>query len=170
MQQCEVFPIVVGVAFYAGRSGWSGIREGRVKAPVLLQFGSNLAMAFHTAKGGRPGGDLVALDAIGRSIKALMGSGQRSRRDLRIGRRAGSCDDEQGQADRAGPQNECIPSLSHPHILTCAFSLRWTVYSLRQRGFWHRGKPPLRDRTGSHAIATRDKRHRGTGNIVAATG
>lgn len=60
----EVFAVVVGVAFYAGRAWRRGSRICRVKSLSLLQFISNLLVAFEAAKVRCAGRDLVALDAV----------------------------------------------------------------------------------------------------------
>lgn len=100
VQQCEVFPVVIGVAFDAGCAGGSGAREGCMQAPVSLQFIGNFAVAFQTAEVGRTSGNFVAFDAIGRAIQVLMCSGEWSWRDLCMGHGAGC--PEKTEEKRAG--------------------------------------------------------------------
>jgi len=85
VQQRKVLPVVIGVAFDAGRPRWSRARKSSVKPPVPLQLVRNLAMAFDTAKGGRLGRNLMTFDTVGGSVQVLVRPGKRSRGNLRIG-------------------------------------------------------------------------------------
>jgi hypothetical protein len=54
-----------------------------MKAAVPLKLSPDLAMALDTAKGGRLGGNLMTLDAVGVAAQALVSAGERPGRNLR---------------------------------------------------------------------------------------
>ena len=103
MNQREVLPIVIRVAFDACGTGRPRARIGGMEPLVSVQFIGDLAMALHAAKGRRLGRYLVALDAISGSVQVLMRSGEWARRDLRIGNPAGRPERYPGQANRETP-------------------------------------------------------------------
>lgn len=82
VQQCEILPVVIGVALDAGLTGLARGGEGAVEAAMLLKFCGNLAMAFGAAKRPLAHRLSVALGAIGRSLEAVMGARQGPRRYL----------------------------------------------------------------------------------------
>jgi len=104
MQQGEVPAVMIRMAFDASRSRWPRARKSGVKTLVALQLVPNLAVTVDAAKGGRLGGDLMTLDAILRSVQALMGTGERSWRNLCTGGHAAQGADKQEKADREPPR------------------------------------------------------------------
>jgi len=145
MEQVEVFPVVIGVAFDAGRSGRSGVGKCRMESLVPLQFVFDFAMAFQTVKSRRPGRDLVAFDAIGGPVEALMRPGKGSRRNLRTSRTAEQHEDLQQETNSQSPARRektvghalascslvpwpvpglnCLPHLAHLPFLSTNISL-----------------------------------------------
>jgi len=95
MQHVEVFTIMVRMALYAGPR----LRKYEVKSASILNLRGNLFVAFGAAKSGRSSGDRVTLRAIGGPVQALMGAGQRSRRNLRF-------EDSRGSKQRGPEQDE----------------------------------------------------------------
>jgi len=85
MHHLEINSVVIGVTLYTGGTGSCGTRKGGMQSLVLLQLNGNLPMALEASKRGCTGGDLMTLDAVRISVEALMCSGQRTRRNLRIG-------------------------------------------------------------------------------------
>ena len=81
----EVDAVVIGMAFYAGRSWGRGARESGMKASVLLDLGGNFLVTLETAKLRCPRRHRVTLDAIRIAIQALVHAGNRSRGYLRMG-------------------------------------------------------------------------------------
>ena len=82
----KIDSIVVRMTFHASRAGGARPRKCGVKPPVLSYFRGNFAMALKTLKGRRPGGNFVALDAIGISVQALVSPGERPGGDLCVSR------------------------------------------------------------------------------------
>src|SRR5581483_11990183 len=80
----EVRAVVIRMAFRAGRARRSRPREGRMQALILLNLCGNLPMGFKAFEGGCPGGNLVAVDAVGIAAQALMRARQRAWRNLRL--------------------------------------------------------------------------------------
>ena len=72
----KALAVVVGMALDAGCAFGPFARIGCVEALVLDKLGLDLLMAIDTAKGGRPGGYLVALYAVGGSLETVVGLGK----------------------------------------------------------------------------------------------
>ena len=89
MYEGKVLAVVIGVALDTSCSPGPFAGIASMKAPVLYQLGLDLLMAIDAAKGRRPGGNLVALYAIGGSVQAPVCPGQRPRRNLGMSGRDG---------------------------------------------------------------------------------
>jgi len=72
----EILTVVIRMALDAGCPLWPFAGIGGVEALVLDQLGLDLLVAIDTAKGGRPGGYLVALYAVGGSLETVVGLGK----------------------------------------------------------------------------------------------
>ena len=78
----EIFSIVIRVTLDARRAGSAGQGIGRVQPVVALDLGSNFAMTFRAAKRGGAQRGSVALDAVGRTVEALVRARQGAGRNL----------------------------------------------------------------------------------------
>lgn len=86
MQHVEVFAVMVGVAFDAGRPWRAAQRKASVQAVVVLDFGRNFRVTFGAAKCCGASGNGMTLGAVGGATECLMGPGQRAGRNLRASR------------------------------------------------------------------------------------
>ena len=82
MFEREVFAIVVRVAFYARCSRNSRLRKARMKAPILLDFIRNFAMAIGTPELCGLAGDRVTFDAVRGAAQSLVRPGKWTRGNL----------------------------------------------------------------------------------------
>ena len=105
VQHREIFAVVVGVAFYASFTRPAFIRKSAVQPTMLLQLRGNLAVAFGTAERSVAHRLGMALCAVSRPFQIVMGTRQRSGRDLRM-RRRGNSHKHQQEHGNAGLHQE----------------------------------------------------------------
>lgn len=104
MNHLEIRAIMVGMTFHAGLARRGGSWKGGMQSPILHELGRDFLVAFEAAESRCPGGDLVALCAVGVAAQALVCTSKRARRDLPMQhwRR-----EDQSQTDQ--PSNEEVP-------------------------------------------------------------